>query len=92
MPTTIPDGIVGYFVSQGVLGVIVVVLLWYIKRLLDELRDVRAAHRIEIAEERKLNTELQDDRLAESKIFLEASMSMKTSLDAFLSAIRTKHP
>lgn len=92
MPDNLPSGIIGYFVSQGVLGCIVVVLLWYIKRLLDEQRAERIAHKVEVTEERKLNSELQDDRLAESKVFLEASMSMKTSLDAFLAALRTKHP
>lgn len=74
--------------SQGLLGVICVFLLWYIGKLQTEIRDLRAAHKVEIAEERKLNAELQESRLEESKVLLEAVSSNKSSFQALLSAIQ----
>lgn len=76
--------------SQGLLGIICVFLLWYIGKLQTELKDLRAAHKVEIAEERKLNAELQESRLEESKVLLEAVSSNKSSFQALLSAIQGK--
>ena len=76
--------------SQGLLGVICVFLLWYIGRLQTEIRELRAAHKVEIAEERKLNAELQESRLDESKVLLEAISSNKSALQAVLSAMQGK--
>jgi hypothetical protein len=76
--------------SQGLLGVICAFLLWYVGRLQTEIRELRAAHKVEIAEERKLNAELQESRLEESKVLLEAVSSNKSSFQALLSAIQGK--
>lgn len=76
--------------SQGLLGIICVFLLWYIGRLQTEVREIRAAHKVEIAEERKLNAELQESRLDESKVLLEAVSSNKSMFQALLSAIQGK--
>lgn len=76
--------------SQGLLGIICVFLLWYIGKLQTEIRELRAAHKVEIAEERKLNAELQESRLEESKVLLEAVSSNKSSFQALLSAIQGK--
>lgn len=82
---------VGQFLSQGLLGTIVIALVWFITRLQNELKDLRQAHKVEIAEERKLNNELQDDRIQEMKVAFEAISSIKTTLQAFLDALRSKN-
>lgn len=90
MPDQLVAGGTSQLLSQGLLGVICVFLLWYIGKLQTEIRDLRAAHKVEIAEERKLNAELQESRLDESKVLLEAVSSNKSSFQALLSAIQGK--
>ena len=71
--------------SQGLLGVIVVFLLWYCSRLQTEIKDLRVAHSLEIAAERKLNAELQESRLEESKALVEIVSSNRAAIQALLS-------
>lgn len=74
---------ISQLLSQGLLGVIVIFLLWYIGKLQTELRDLRETHKVEIAAERKLNAELQDERLVEAKSVLEVIVQVKSTLDAW---------
>jgi len=80
------------FLSQGVMGAIVIALVYFIMMLRAELRDVRAAHKTEIAAKDSLILELQEDRLKEAKIGYDVANSTKVALDALLVAIRQKGP
>jgi len=76
--------------SQGLLGVIVVFLLWYAGQLQKRLDDERAAHKLEIAAERKLNADLQESRLDESKALMEVVASNRSAMQALFSATQGK--
>lgn len=85
MPEQILTGGVSQLLSQGLLGVIVVFLLWYAGQLQKKLDDERATHKVEIAAERKLNAELQESRLDESKALVEVVSSNRAVIQALLS-------
>lgn len=72
--------------SQGLLGTIVVFLLWYCGQLQKRLDDERAAHKLEIAAERKLNADLQQSRLDDTKALIEVVGSNRAAMQALLSA------
>ncbi len=74
--------------SQGLLGVIVVFLLWYCGQMQKRLDDERAAHKVEIAAERKLNADLQQSRLEESKALVEVVVSSRSTMEALLAATK----
>lgn len=76
--------------SQGLLGVIVVFLLWYAGQQQKKLDDERAAHKLEIAAERKLNADLQESRLDESKALMEVVASNRSAMQALFSATQGK--
>ena len=76
--------------SQGLLGVIVVFLLWYANRLEKKLDDERAAHKLEIAAERKLNADLQQSRLDDTKALVEVVNSNRAAMQAWLAAVQGK--
>lgn len=78
-------GGVSQLLSQGLLGVIVVFLLWYCGQLQKRLDDREAAHKVEIAAERKLNADLQESRLDESKALVEIVSSNRAVIQALLS-------
>lgn len=77
-----------YLFSQGVLGIVVVGLVWYVILQRNEIRDIREAHKIEIAAERKLNADLQEHRLTDFKMLVDVSTSIKMGLEGVLTAIR----
>lgn len=85
-----PEGnpLVDIILGQGLMGVIVVALVYFILMLRAELRDVRAAHKTEIAAKEALIYQLQEDRLKESRIGFDIASSNKSALEALLSAIR----
>ena len=74
--------------SQGLLGTIVVFLLWYCGKLQTELKDLRESHKVEIAAERKLNADLQQSRLDDTKALLEVASSNRSAMQAVLAAFQ----
>lgn len=77
-------------ISNGVLGIAVVGLVYFVMILRAELRDVRLAHRVEIAEKDKLINELQEARVTDSRAGYDLARSVQTTQEAFLIAIRGK--
>lgn len=78
-------------ISNGVAGVLaaaVLALIWFVLMLRAELRDVRLAHKVEIAEKDSIILDLQEKRLVENKVGFEIAKSTQSTLDAFLNAIR----
>ncbi|RWX72615.1 hypothetical protein [Mesorhizobium sp. M2A.F.Ca.ET.039.01.1.1] len=89
----ITEGVGNIFLSQGLLGAIVIALVYFILMLRSELRDTRAAHKVEIAAKDALINELQEQRLKEARVGFEIANQSKATLDAFLTALRGKgHP
>lgn len=76
-----------WLVQQGLLGIAVIFLLWYIGRLQQELKDLRDAHKVELAAKDKTIMELQEARLAENRSGWELASATKTTLDAFLRTV-----
>lgn len=87
-PPTALESLSDIFLSQGVMGAIVVALAYFILMLRAELRDVRASNKAEIAAKEALIYQLQEDRLKEARIGFELASSNRAALDALLSAIR----
>lgn len=76
----------GQILSQGLLGVICIFLLYVIRLREKELKDERAGR---LADAEKYQTkldELQDSRLVEAKATLEVVSSVKEQLIAFKTA------
>lgn len=73
--------------SQGLLGTIVVFLLWYCGQLQKRLDDKEAAHKLEIAAERKLNADLQQSRLDDTKALVEVVGSARSAMQAILATL-----
>lgn len=80
-PTAASEGITQQLLTQGPLGIAVVVLLWYIGQLLKERKDMMEAHKVEIAAERKLNADLQAARLEDHKTLIPLAQSLRTGVD-----------
>lgn len=76
--------------SQGLLGTIVVFLLWYCGQLQKRLDDKDDDHKLEIAAERKLNADLQQSRLDDTKALLEVVASNRSAMQALLAATQGK--
>lgn len=70
--------------QYGLLGVAVVFLLWYIGRLQQELKDLRDAHKVELAAKDKTILEQQQQLLAEVRNGATLASAIKTTLDAVL--------
>ena len=85
-------GGVSQLLSQGLLGVIVVFLLWYCGQLQKRLDDKDATHKLEIAAERKLNADLQQSRLDDTKALLEVASSNRSAMQAVLAAFQGHKP
>lgn len=78
--------------SQGLLGTIVVFLLWYCGQLQKRLDEKDAAHKLEIAAERKLNSDLQQSRLDDTKALLEVVASNRSAMQALFAATQGQKP
>jgi hypothetical protein len=76
--------------SQGLLGTIVVFLLWYCGQLQKRVDDQAATHKLEIAAERKLNADLQQSRLDDTKALVEVVASNRSAMQALLAATQGK--
>lgn len=70
--------------QYGLLGAFCVFLLWYIGRLQQELKDLRDAHKQEIAAKDKLINELQEARVVEAKQGFQLASATKTTLEDVL--------
>ncbi|NGP19283.1 hypothetical protein [Devosia aurantiaca] len=80
-------GGVSQLLSQGLLGVIVVFLLWYAGQLQKRLDAKDEAHKLEIAAERKLNADLQQSRLDDTKALVEVVGSARSAMQAILATL-----
>lgn len=78
----------GVLLSQGVLGVAVVGLVYFVMLLRAELKDVRSAHKTELLEKEKLIHELQEERLREARVGFDLAKTTQTTMDALLTAMR----
>jgi hypothetical protein len=78
--------------SQGLLGTIVVFLLWYCGQLQKRIDDRDATHKLEIAAERKLNADIQQYRLDDTKALVEVVGSNRSAMQALLAATQGKQP
>ncbi len=77
--------------SQGLLGIAVVFLLWVIGRREQEKRDLTTSYEVKIAEKDKLILQLQESRLEETKALVEvvssnnqALLANKTGIDSLM--------
>lgn len=87
MPPDITTSVTTALLTQGVLGVCCIVLGFVVLKLWAAREGDRVVHKAEVAAERALNAELQDQRLSEALAAREAIKSMQTTLDAFLQAL-----
>ncbi len=76
--------------SQGLLGIIIAFLVWYLGRREAEQKAEREAHRLELAAKDKRIEELSDERYADAKQFVEVAQGLRTQGQAFLAAIERK--
>jgi phosphate/sulfate permease len=83
-----PTGLTDFFLSQGILGATSLALAYFVLMLRKELRDERAAHKVELASHLKTIYELQDERLKEAREGYAIARSVQTTLDAFSMAMK----
>lgn len=62
--------------TQGPLGVLAVFMFYLWRRSEDRLDKERDVHRVEMAEQRKLNVDQQDKRLEDHKVLLPLAQSL----------------
>lgn len=62
--------------TQGPLGVLAVFMFYLWRRSEDRLDKEREAHKIEIAAERKLNSDQQDKRLEDHKVLVPLAQAL----------------
>jgi hypothetical protein len=84
----IPESITSFFVSQGLLGILVMALVWYCLKLQGKLDAKDTAHKIELAAKDARILELQNQVISEIRFGYEFAKSQQTLLDAFLSSLR----
>lgn len=65
----------------GIYGVIIIGLFYFIMQMRGELRDERAAHKVELASKDALILKLQEDRLNEARSIIELAKSTTIVLD-----------
>lgn len=74
--------------DYGISGIANLGLIYLVYMLRVELRDTRAAHRIEIAEKDKLIYQTQESRVTEARAGYEVISSIQKTQDAIVGAIR----
>jgi hypothetical protein len=74
--------------ANGLLGIAVVGLVWFIMVLRNDLREEREAHKIEMAAKDRLILDIQDMRIVEARSVIELAKSTQLTLDAILLALR----
>lgn len=70
--------------QQGLGWTLFLLALWYIGRLQQELKDLRDAHKQELAGKDKTILELQEARVIEAKSGFQIASATQTTLQAFL--------
>lgn len=90
MAEPISESVSSIFLSQGLLGAVCIALVYFILMLRAELRDVRAAHKTELAAKDALVNDLQEKRLAEARTGFDIARANTAALDSFLQAVRGK--
>lgn len=81
------DELIKGFAAQGVLGLVILLLLYVIRELRADLRELREAHKIELTEKDKLINGLQEKRVDEIKTTITLTQSVHSTLDTFLATI-----
>ncbi len=74
--------------DYGLAGIAIIGLVGLIYILRGELKAVRSAHRLEMAEKEKLINEIQEKRVTEALAGAQAIRSMQTTYDALISALK----
>ena len=74
--------------DYGISGIANLGLIYMVYMMRVELRDTRAAHRVEIAEKDKLIYQTQESRVAEARAGYEVISSIQKTQDAIVGAIR----
>lgn len=88
----IPDSLVEFGLSQGVLGAVVIALGYYVVVMRKDLKDARDGCAAQIAAKDAYIYQIQESRVAEAKLYLDMSKTMQATLDAFLMTIRITKP
>lgn len=83
-----PTSLVDLFLSQGLPGGIIVSLVYFILMLRKELREERAAHKVELASKDALINELYEERIKEARSGYEIARANHATLDALVTAMR----
>ena len=84
------EGIGNEMLSQGLLGTIVIALIYWILKRDKEISDLRQAHKVELASKDALINQLHEERIKEIRVGYDIARSNQSTLDAFLAAIRGK--
>lgn len=79
---------VDLLLNYGLSGLANIGLIYLVYMLRGELRDTRAAHRVEIAEKDKLIFQSQESRVQEARAGYEVISSIQKTQDAIIGAIR----
>ena len=82
------DKVANALLDYGISGIANLGLIYMVYMMRVELRDTRAAHRIEIAEKDKLIYQTQESRVAEARAGYEVISSIQKTQDAIVGAIR----
>lgn len=76
------------FASYGPPGLVIGALLWVLKYLLDDRKELIAAHKVEVAAERATIEKLQAELLAEARGNADLAVSIQEALTALAKATR----
>jgi hypothetical protein len=87
MQPDIITGITTPFFANGIIGALCVALACFILKLWGEMKNERAAHKVELAAKDALIEKLYDARISEARIGFEIIKANERSLDAFVSAV-----
>jgi hypothetical protein len=74
--------------DQGLSGIAIIGLVYLVFLLRAELKDERAARRLEVAERDKLVSQVQEARVVEARAGYEIIRSISSTQDAVLQALR----
>lgn len=84
----ITETVTNVFLSQGLMGVFCLILMYVIFHLRRELRDVREAHKEELASKDAQVDKQVDERIKDLKAGFDALNGNKATMEALLSSIR----
>jgi len=87
MQPDVINGITSPFFANGIIGSICVALALFILKLWAEMKNERAAHKIELAAKDALIEKLYDARINEARVGFEIIKANERSLDAFVAAV-----